>query len=86
VTTRAEPAGGEPHHEAGGLGLGLFIAKTLLERSGATLNLANREPPAKGAVVRIAWPRVLMDMSLAGPPQPETMSGDPPWRGTADTL
>ena len=43
--------------EAHGLGLGFFIAKTLLERSGARLSLENRPPPARGAVVRITWPR-----------------------------
>ena len=41
----------------GGLGLGFFIAKTLLERTGAELRLRNRPPPEHGAVVRIAWPR-----------------------------
>lgn len=41
----------------GGLGLGFFIAKTLLERTGAELRLRNRPPPERGAVVRIAWPR-----------------------------
>jgi two-component system sensor histidine kinase RegB len=40
-----------------GLGLGFFIAKTLLERSGATLALANRNPPETGAVVRVRWNR-----------------------------
>lgn len=40
-----------------GLGLGLFIAKTLLERSGATIDMANAVPPAKGARVTILWPR-----------------------------
>jgi two-component system sensor histidine kinase RegB len=39
------------------LGLGLFIAKTLIERSGAHLLLTNAAPPATGAVARIAWPR-----------------------------
>ena len=44
----------------GGLGLGLFIAKTLLERSGATIGFANRaEPGRTGAVVEIVWPRAL---------------------------
>ncbi len=56
VTTR--PAGRiepspEDHHD--GLGLGFFIAKTLLERSGATLTLANGR--TGGAVVRIEWTR-----------------------------
>ena len=41
----------------GGLGLGLFIAKTLLERSGATLEFSNAVEAGKGAVVTITWPR-----------------------------
>jgi two-component system sensor histidine kinase RegB len=40
-----------------GLGLGFFIAKTLLERSGAELTLENRARPDEGAIVRIVWPR-----------------------------
>ncbi len=47
--------------KAGGLGLGLFIAKTLLERSGATLKFENGGPDRPGARVRITWPRGLMD-------------------------
>ena len=43
--------------EPTGLGLGFFIAKTLLERSGATLALANHTPPGTGAVVRVRWSR-----------------------------
>jgi two-component system sensor histidine kinase RegB len=42
---------------AGGLGLGFFIAKTLLERSGATLAFDNRPAPGRGAVVRVRWGR-----------------------------
>jgi two-component system sensor histidine kinase RegB len=64
LTTRRDGATGEAigsDPEAGGLGLGLFIAKTLLERSGAVLDLANRAPPARGAVIRIVWPRAYMD-------------------------
>jgi two-component system sensor histidine kinase RegB len=41
----------------GGLGLGLFIAKTLLERGGATLEFSNRPAPASGASIRINWSR-----------------------------
>jgi two-component system, sensor histidine kinase RegB len=41
----------------GGLGLGLFIARSLLERSGAALQFGNAVPPAKGAVVTISWQR-----------------------------
>ena len=48
--------------KAGGLGLGLFIAKTLLERSGATLEFSNRQAPASGAHVQVSWPREKMDL------------------------
>ena len=41
----------------GGLGLGFFIAKTLLERTGATIERGNRKPPETGAMVTIRWPR-----------------------------
>jgi two-component system sensor histidine kinase RegB len=43
--------------EPSGLGLGIFIAKTLLERSGARLRLENRKSPQKGALVTVRWPR-----------------------------
>jgi two-component system sensor histidine kinase RegB len=51
--------------EAGGLGLGLFIAKTLLERSGAKLVFANRAAPAQGATVRVRWERADFEEILA---------------------
>ncbi|WP_346911990.1 ActS/PrrB/RegB family redox-sensitive histidine kinase [uncultured Roseibium sp.] len=41
----------------GGLGLGFFIAKTLLERTGAKLFVENRAPPEHGAHIRVTWPR-----------------------------
>jgi two-component system sensor histidine kinase RegB len=44
-----------------GLGLGFFIAKTLLERSGAKLTFANRNFPEQGAVVTIRWPREVFE-------------------------
>jgi two-component system sensor histidine kinase RegB len=40
----------------GGMGLGLFIANALLERSGASLNIANAPPSQTGAVATIVWP------------------------------
>jgi two-component system sensor histidine kinase RegB len=43
--------------ETTGLGLGFFIAKTLLERSGATVEFENRPYPDRGAVIRVRWPR-----------------------------
>jgi len=64
VTTR--PADGfedddrDAMEEASGLGLGFFIAKTLLERSGATVSLANQAPPRSGAIVRVSWPRTFI--------------------------
>jgi two-component system, sensor histidine kinase RegB len=44
--------------ELPGLGLGFFIAKTLLARSGARIFLENRQFPQRGAVVRVRWKRV----------------------------
>jgi len=40
-----------------GLGLGVFIARTLLERTGAKVSFTNRIFPDHGAVVQIVWPR-----------------------------
>lgn len=54
----------KPSGEASGLGLGFFIAKTLLERSGARLELQNRPAPSHGAVVRITWPRAAFEAEL----------------------
>lgn len=47
----------EANHERAGLGLGVFIARTLLERTGAKVSFSNRTFPDHGAVVQIAWPR-----------------------------
>lgn len=55
VTRRARP------DSAGGLGLGLFIAKTLLERSGAKLRFDNRTGEQAGARVTVIWPRSTID-------------------------
>ena len=45
-----------------GMGLGFFIAKTLLERSGATVSLANRPLPEHGAIIQLSWPRGAVDV------------------------
>lgn len=67
LTTRAGRLHPSSADEAGGgLGLGFFIAKTLLERSGARLTLFNRQPPHSGAVVRIRWPRRAMETTEEG--------------------
>lgn len=74
-----QPSQTRPGYE--GMGLGLFIAKTLLERSGAELVFANAsgdvqfgsatpllEPisPSTGAIVVVRWPREVLEVS----PQP----------------
>jgi two-component system sensor histidine kinase RegB len=50
----------------GGLGLGVFIARTLLERTGAKVSFANRTFPDHGAVVTITWPRARFETAEAG--------------------
>ena len=58
ITTaqRGAPAAGG-RDAAGGLGLGLFIAKALLERSGGAAAIeSNAPPPDRGASVTIVWP------------------------------
>jgi len=62
LSSRSDANSGETRDEAGGMGLGIFIAKTLLGRTGAGLSFANR--PGTGAAVTVNWPRV----SLAEPP------------------
>lgn len=64
VTTRSRYGSVESTRRdgTGGMGLGFFIAKTLLERSGAQVTLANRAAPETGAVVRIVWPRETIEV------------------------
>jgi two-component system sensor histidine kinase RegB len=57
TSRRREQQGQGVDGEASGLGLGFFIAKTLLERSGATLDFENRRFPERGAVIRVRWGR-----------------------------
>lgn len=67
----ASGRGARPGYE--GMGLGLFIAKTLLERSGAELKFANGSDPLqmkftqsnqRGAVVEVTWPRNKIDARM----------------------
>jgi two-component system sensor histidine kinase RegB len=63
VTTRPVEAGAASQTDdvaSTGLGLGFFIAKSLLERSGATVSLGNRTGPQTGAIVRVSWPRAFI--------------------------
>lgn len=63
LTTR----GATKRETGGGLGLGVFIAKTLLERNGAELNFSNRKSQSDaqievtGARVEITWQRERFD-------------------------
>ena len=68
VRPRREPRE-ETRPEYEGMGLGLFIAKTLLERSGAGLTFANatdpflarsERPERGGAVVEVIWPEAAL--------------------------
>jgi two-component system, sensor histidine kinase RegB len=61
----------EAQSQHGGLGLGIFIARTLLERTGAKVSFSNRVFPDHGAVVHIVWPR---DRFEAAEAEPETAS------------
>jgi two-component system, sensor histidine kinase RegB len=60
VTTRG--AGTITPRQREGLGLGFFIAKTLLERSGAKVSFQNRLGSARGASVRAVWPRKALEV------------------------
>jgi two-component system, sensor histidine kinase RegB len=55
VTTRGRESQNAELHE--GLGLGFFIAKTLIERSGGEVVFRNRVLPERGAEVRVEWSR-----------------------------
>jgi two-component system sensor histidine kinase RegB len=76
ITTRpARPRGQTKDGEPAGLGLGFFIAKTLLERSGATVALENRPRPAHGAIVKISWPRPVFESKQGSAPSLEAARG-----------
>lgn len=51
----------ETVRQGGGMGLGIFIARTLLERSGATLEASNNADGAPGATMCLIWPRHLFE-------------------------
>jgi len=70
VTDRSQ----RPEYE--GMGLGLFIAKTLLERTGAQLRFSNGPEPfckdagvpsRSGAVVEVRWPAQRLTAAQTGP-------------------
>lgn len=56
----------EQKQSGGGLGLGLFIAKTLIERSGASIEFSNgRDPIFGGAHIAIIWPRAVLEKQMS---------------------
>jgi two-component system sensor histidine kinase RegB len=59
VTSRPAGEGSRSHHS--GMGLGFFIAKTLLERTGAEVDFQNSK--AGGAVVAARWRRETVEAS-----------------------
>jgi two-component system, sensor histidine kinase RegB len=59
LTTRGA-RGAAPDSDRPGLGLGVFIAKTLLERSGAKVAFENGDT---GAVVEVLWPRSAFELA-----------------------
>ncbi len=74
ISSRSGPRSREHHPEGGGLGLGLFIAKTFLERSGAGFAASNPLPPAVGASVSVTWPRPVFEGVAHKPPSPVRIS------------
>ena len=64
--SRRRSGGDEAAGEHSGLGLGVFIARTLLGRTGAKISFTNRTFPDHGAVVSIAWPRRRFETSESG--------------------
>ena len=72
LTTRRRPPGPTDPAEPGGLGLGIFIAKTLLGRSGGDIRFSNAP---KGAKVSMTWPRAQLE------PAPSASNFDAPRMG-----
>ena len=64
ISRRGE--GGETAaRQGGGLGLGVFIAKTLLERSGATMTVEDVSFAGKGSTIVVEWPRERFEATTA---------------------
>ncbi|PZR90847.1 MAG: two-component sensor histidine kinase [Stutzerimonas stutzeri] len=55
--SKANPTDAARRSGRGGLGIGLFISKTLIERAGARIVFTNARQPETGAITRVIWPR-----------------------------
>ncbi|MGV6871179.1 ActS/PrrB/RegB family redox-sensitive histidine kinase [Pseudochelatococcus sp. B33] len=55
---------------AEGHGLGVFIAKTLIERTGAQITWTNEPAPGNGARVEVSWTREAFEQGARGGPAP----------------
>jgi len=69
VTTRprSKRASSDPEGGHEGMGLGFFIGKTLLERTGATVEIGNRTDGKVGARLAMRWPRRAVEAEPAFP-------------------
>lgn len=63
LTTRPARGVNVGHGDHEGLGLGVFIAKTLLGRTGATMAFRNKDE-GRGAVVLVTWPNGIIDENM----------------------
>ena len=52
---------GEDQIGGGDMGLGFFIAKTLVERTGGRIATQNRSGSQRGAIVQATWPRAALE-------------------------
>ncbi len=72
VTTRPRKTGAnlsisDPEGAHEGMGLGFFIGKTLLERTGALVDIGNRLDEKSGALVTVRWERKSIEAEAAFP-------------------
>ena len=56
----SRPASGDMTAQSG-MGLGFFIAKTLLERTGGQVVATNKTSPEKGAMIKVTWSRAVLE-------------------------
>lgn len=77
VTTRSVVDASPGEEAPVGLGLGLFIAKTLIERSGAQIVLSNAGGADEhGAIVRISWARHIFERGAVPRHSPDITGSD----------